>query len=93
MAKENERLQDRIKQLEESLESANTFLQLVMCEQNHLREVRNKANERIKRLEEFVNRFFDPEDLGYVVSTVVRDDAREAIGMKRVESGSRVSMI
>ena len=53
----------------------------------------NTAQERIKRLEEFVNRFFDPEDLGYVVSTVVRDDAREAIGMKRVESGSRVSMI
>jgi predicted nuclease with TOPRIM domain len=93
MAKENEQLKDRIKQLEESLESANTLLQLVMCEQNHLRDVRNKANERIKRLEEFVNRFFDPEDLGYVVSTVVRDDAREAIGMKRVESGSRVSMI
>ena len=44
--------QERIKQLEESLESANTFLQLVMCEQNHLREVRNKANDRIKRMEE-----------------------------------------
>ena len=52
MAKENEQLKDRIKQLEESLESANTFLQLVMCEQNQLRDVRNKANERIKRLEE-----------------------------------------
>ena len=52
-----------------------------------------RLKDRIKRLEEFVNRFFDPEDLGYVVSTVVRDDAREAIGMKRVESGSRVSMI
>jgi predicted RNase H-like nuclease (RuvC/YqgF family) len=44
--------QKRIKQLEESLESANTFLQLVMCEQNHLRDLRNKANDRIKRLEE-----------------------------------------
>jgi predicted nucleic acid-binding Zn-ribbon protein len=52
MAKENEQLKDRIKQLEESLESANTFLQLVMCEQNHLRDLRNKANDRIKRLEE-----------------------------------------
>jgi predicted nucleic acid-binding Zn-ribbon protein len=51
MAKENKRLEERIKQLEESLESANTFLQLVMCEQNHLRDVRNKANDRIKRLE------------------------------------------
>jgi predicted nuclease with TOPRIM domain len=52
MAKENERLQERIKQLEESLESANTLLQLVMCEQNHLRDLRNKANDRIKLLEE-----------------------------------------
>jgi LPS O-antigen subunit length determinant protein (WzzB/FepE family) len=52
MAKENERLKDRIKQLEEALESANTLLQLVMCEQNHLRDLRNKANDRIKRLEE-----------------------------------------
>jgi hypothetical protein len=45
MAKENKRL-------EEALESANTLLQLVMCEQNHLRVVRNKANDRIKLLEE-----------------------------------------
>jgi chromosome segregation ATPase len=52
MAKENERLQESIKQLEEALESANTFLQLVMCEQNHLRDLRNKANDRIKLLEE-----------------------------------------
>ena len=52
MAKENERLQESIKRLEESLESANTFLQLVMCEQNHLRDLRNKANDRIKLLEE-----------------------------------------
>jgi hypothetical protein len=44
--------QARIKQLEESLESSNTLLQLVMCEQNHLRDLRNKANERIQRLEE-----------------------------------------
>jgi DNA-binding transcriptional regulator YbjK len=50
--KEIAALKDRIKQLEESLESANTFLQLVMCEQNQLRDVRNKANDRIKRLEE-----------------------------------------
>ena len=52
-----------------------------------------QLEDRIKRLEEFINRFFDPEDLGYVVSTVVRDDAREALGMKRVESGIRESKI
>jgi ubiquinone biosynthesis protein UbiJ len=52
MAKENEALKQRIKRLEEALESANTFLQLVMYERNHLREVRNKANDRIKRLED-----------------------------------------
>jgi chromosome segregation ATPase len=50
MANENKRLQERIKLLEESLESANTLLQLVMCEQNQLRDVRNKANDRIKLL-------------------------------------------
>ena len=52
-----------------------------------------EAKERIKRLEEFISRFCDPEDLGYVVSPVVRDDAREALGMKRVESGIRESKI
>jgi len=62
MAKENERLQDRIKQLEESLESANTLLQLVMCEQNHLRDLRNKANDRIKRLEEACGEIVSEED-------------------------------
>ena len=45
-------LKERIKQLEDAMGIANTLLQLVMCEQNHLRDVRNKANERIKLLEE-----------------------------------------
>ena len=44
--------EDRIKQLEDAMGIANTLLQLVMCEQNHLRDVRNKANDRIKELEE-----------------------------------------
>jgi hypothetical protein len=48
--------QERIKRLEEAMESANTFLQLVMCEQNHLRKVRNKANDRIKQLEMIISR-------------------------------------
>jgi hypothetical protein len=52
-----------------------------------------EAKERIKRLERFINRFFGPEDLGYVVGPVVRDDAREALGMKRVESEIRESKI
>ena len=62
MANENKRLQERIKQLEESLESANTLLQLVMCEQNHLRDLRNKANDRIKRLEEAGDAMVSEED-------------------------------
>jgi hypothetical protein len=37
-------------------------------------------------MENFINRFFDPEDLGYVVTPTVRDDAREALGRERVES-------
>jgi len=46
----------------------------------------NEANDRIKRMESFINRFLDPEDLGYVVNNYVRDDAREALGRERVES-------
>ena len=46
----------------------------------------DEANNRIKQLEAFVNRFLDPEDLGYAVNKCFRDDAREALGMKRVES-------
>jgi hypothetical protein len=42
---------------------------------------------RIKRLEAFANRFLSPEDLGYQVSNWTRDDAREALGRNRVESG------
>jgi len=42
--------------------------------------------ERIKRTESFINRFLDPEDLGYAVNNYVRDDAREALGRERVES-------
>ena len=44
------------------------------------------ANKRIKQLEAFVSRFLYPEDLGYSVNHFLRDDAREALGMKRVES-------
>jgi hypothetical protein len=46
----------------------------------------DEANNRIKQLEAFVNRFLYPEDLGYAVNHFLRDDAREALGMKRVES-------
>jgi hypothetical protein len=49
----------------------------------------NAANERIKRMESFINRFLDPEDLGYAVNNYVRDDAREALGRERVEYGGR----
>ena len=47
------------------------------------------ANERIHRMESFINRFLDPEDLGYAVDKHVRDDARQALGRERVESKSR----
>jgi len=46
----------------------------------------NRLNDRIARMESFINRFLDPEDLGYVVNNYVRDDAREALGRERVES-------
>ena len=41
---------------------------------------------QINRTESFINRFLDPEDLGYAVNNYVRDDAREALGRERVES-------
>ena len=49
----------------------------------------DEANNRIKQLEAFVNRFLDPEDLGYAVNKCFRDDAREALGRSRVESPSK----
>lgn len=42
--------------------------------------------ERLKRLEEFANRFLHPEDLGFTVTAWIRDDAREALGMPAVET-------
>lgn len=54
-----------------------------------LMKQRDAANKRIKRLEAFVNRFLDPEDLGYAVNKCLRDDAREALGRSRVESPSK----
>ena len=48
-----------------------------------------ELQDRIKRAESFINRFLDPEDLGYAVNNYVRDDAREALGRERVESGGR----
>jgi hypothetical protein len=49
----------------------------------------DQLKDRIKRLEAFVNRFLDPEDLGYAVNKCFRDDAREALGRSRVESPSK----
>jgi len=42
--------------------------------------------DQINRTESFINRFLDPEDLGYAVNNYVRDDAREALGRERVET-------
>jgi hypothetical protein len=42
--------------------------------------------ERVKRLEEFANRFLHPEDLGFTVTAWIRDDAREALGMPAAET-------
>lgn len=43
----------------------------------------NKA-EKNARLEAFVLRFLNPEDLGYTVNEALRDEAREALGIPRV---------
>lgn len=46
----------------------------------------NAAQQRIKRLEEFANRFLNPDDLGWAIGKHDRDEAREALGKERVES-------
>lgn len=55
-------------------------------ENANLREQIREMTVFLLRMENFINRFFDPEDLGYTVSSSVRDDAREALGRERVES-------
>lgn len=42
--------------------------------------------DRNMALRMFVLRFLHPEDLGYAVSPSVRDDARQVLGLPRVES-------
>ena len=42
--------------------------------------------DQINRTESFINRLLDPDDLGYEVCSVTRDDAREALGRERVET-------
>lgn len=46
----------------------------------------HKSNENNDSLKEFLNRFLNPEDLGYAVSAYIRDEVRVALGYERVES-------
>ncbi len=75
-----------------SISSIKPTLDLLYALFNGAREIMllgrqlSVANKRIKQLEAFVNRFLNPEDLGYTVNHFLRDDAREALEMKRVES-------
>ena len=95
--RENERLNNHIRQLERELNEANKTISLqhelmTTAEKRGVdkaKEELNEAKDRIKRLEAFVNRFLDPEDLGYAVNKCLRDDAREALGRSRVESPSK----
>jgi hypothetical protein len=79
LEKELKQAQDCIKRLEQLAEIRLAYLQLLEKNVDILKP-------RIEQLESFVNRFLDPEDLGYAVNHFLRDDAREALGMKRVES-------
>jgi hypothetical protein len=88
---------DLCRQLERELNEANKTISLqhelmTTAEKRGVdkaKEELNEAKDRIKRLEAFVNRFLDPEDLGYAVNKCLRDDAREALGRSRVESPSK----
>ena len=76
MAKENEDLKQHVTGLENRLRAL----------WDKLEGERKYYMEQINRTESFINRFLDPEDLGYAVNNYVRDDAREALGRERVES-------
>lgn len=77
-------LRERIKQLEKELMEVKNKHSVLIADV----VLDEDRAERIKRLESFINRFLDPEDLGYAVNNYVRDDAREALGRERVESGN-----
>lgn len=64
---------------------ASKFKELEL-ELNAISKKSDEQTQFLLRMENFINRFFDPEDLGYVVTPSVRDDAREALGRERVES-------
>jgi len=68
------------------LESVQQRINVLENETNDLRRQIREMTTFLLRMENFINRFFDPEDLGYVVTPSVRDDAREALGRERVES-------
>lgn len=51
-----------------------------------LREERDALKKENERMTKFINRFFDTEDLGWTYGKAMRDDAREALGMERVET-------
>ena len=82
LEKELKQAQDCIKRLEQLAEIRLAYLQLLEKNVDILKP-------RIEQLEAFVNRFLDPEDLGYAVNKCLRDDAREALGRSRVESPSK----
>lgn len=46
----------------------------------------NKKDKENNKMKKFIDRFLDTEDLGYTFGKAMRDDAREALGMKRVET-------
>ena len=82
LEKELKQAQDCIKRLEQLAEIRLAYLQLIEKNVDILKP-------RIEQLEAFVNRFLDPEDLGYTINKCLRDDAREALGRSRVESPSK----
>ena len=77
-------LEEQLRNDAQSLREVGWFNRAIMMD-SAANEIQ-KLNERIKRMESFINRFLDPEDLGYAVNNYVRDDAREALGRERVES-------
>lgn len=71
--------EEKIEELERELNAANESFRKLNIHALDLAA-------RIKRLEQFANRFLNPDDLGWAIGKRDRDEAREALGKERVES-------
>lgn len=83
---QHEAVRDTLIQARDELTAANKEIHLLKEQIRVADGAFNHLNERHKLLYDFANRFLNPDDLGFAVNAHLRDDAREALGGKRVET-------